>query len=530
MKSITFTILLLLSIISFSQAQFPAYTFSNTGIDKGYFLFTPTDQNGMAPSSHYFAIMDYTGHLIYYFNGYSQATSSIINFSLFKNHLFSFYRGGKFFLADSNFNVVDTITATSGYYNDPHDIQLLSNGNYIILAKELVTMDLSGFNLFTHTYSPGDSSALVTCGVLQEFNPAGQLVWQWKTQDHFTFDEAHPFWLFAPDTLDWSHLNAVEEDLDGNILVSSRFFNEIFKVNHTTGNIMWRLGGSHNQFTFIGDSIPFKGQHDIRVHPDGSYTLFDNGFFYPSHKAKAEQFLLDTVAYTATFIRKVYAANFGFSGSRGNAQFFNNGNVMIDWGGMSNDNLVFSIVDSSNSEICRLSFDDSLTSYRSYYYPELPFQINQPEISCFDSLGYTLLRAPEGYAKYMWSNGSTTSSIVVQAPDTVWVYVQSGTMEGMLSSKKFIVDGNTQCENFIPNYNSGLLKIFPNPTTDIVFVSGKMVSLIEIENLLGQKVFNETYSDSLMTRVISINNFSPSIYFIKIKTEESDFIYKIEKF
>ena len=68
MKSIAFTILLLFSINSFSFAQFPTYTFTNTGIDKGYFLFTPTDQNGMTPSNHYFAIMDYTGHLIYYFN------------------------------------------------------------------------------------------------------------------------------------------------------------------------------------------------------------------------------------------------------------------------------------------------------------------------------------------------------------------------------------------------------------------------------------------------------------------------------
>ena len=531
MKSAASVILLVIGIINFSRAQFPEYTFTNNGIDSGYFLFTPTEMNTMNPSSgHYLALMDYSGHILYFYNGNNQSGSSISNLKILKNHLFSYYKGGKNYLADSNFNVVDTLVAANGCKVDSHDMLLLANGNYLILATEKVIMDLSGYNLFTHTYSAGDSNALVTCGVIQEFNQAGQLVWQWRAKDHFQFDDVHPFWLFNPDTLDWTHFNTLEEDLDGNILVSSRFFNEIFKINRSTDSIMWRLGGLNNQFTFINDSIPFRGQHDIRVLPDGTYTLFDNGFFFPSHEAKAEQFILDTAAHTATIIRKIYPVNHGFSGSRGNAQFLADGNVVIDWGGMSNDNLVFSVVDSSNTEICRFAFVDSLTSYRTTYYPVLPFQINQPQISCFDSMGITLLRAPAGYSAYLWSNGSTNSSIIAQVQDTVWVYVNTGTMDGMLSSEKYIVQASTICENFIPNYNDGLIKIFPNPVSDNVYISGIIISEIEIENILGQKLFHENYTDSLLTRVVSFNGFPPAVYFIKIKTGENQLVHKIEKF
>lgn len=38
MKSAAITILSILVVITFSKAQFPEYTFTNNGIDKGYFF------------------------------------------------------------------------------------------------------------------------------------------------------------------------------------------------------------------------------------------------------------------------------------------------------------------------------------------------------------------------------------------------------------------------------------------------------------------------------------------------------------
>lgn len=440
MKKILFTFLFLVPAL-LSQSQIPAYTFTNYGITSGYFLFTPTQNNSMNPSSgHYLALMDYTGHLIYFYDGNNASGTSTSNFKFRSNNLFSYFRGGCNYIADSNFNVVDTLVAANGNIIDSHDMILLTNGNYLLLTIEKVYMDLSSYFMFSHNGSAGDANALVKCGVLQEFNAAGQLVWQWKARDHFQFDDVNPFWLNNPASVDWTHFNALEEDSDGNILVSSRFFNEIFKINKTTDAIMWRMGGYNNQFTFIGDSVPFRGQHDIKILPDGSYSLFDNGYFSPTHAAKAIRFFIDTATHTVTVSKKIYASNYGFSGSRGNAQFLSNGNVVIDWGGMNNDNLVFSVIDTADQEVCRLSFTDSLTSYRTMYYPSLPFQINQPEIICYDSAGIKFLKAPPIHTRFLWSNGSTASVIPFSVSADYWVYVNSGTMDGMLSSKITAVD------------------------------------------------------------------------------------------
>ncbi|GIT32243.1 MAG: hypothetical protein Ct9H300mP2_3220 [Candidatus Neomarinimicrobiota bacterium] len=43
--------------------------------------------------------------------------------------------------------------------------------------------------------------------------------------------------------IDYVHANAIELDNDGNILLSCRHMDEITKINHQTGEIIWRLGG-----------------------------------------------------------------------------------------------------------------------------------------------------------------------------------------------------------------------------------------------------------------------------------------------
>jgi arylsulfate sulfotransferase len=59
-------------------------------------------------------------------------------------------------------------------------------------------------------------------------------------------------------------------------LVSCRHLDEITKIHRTTGEIIWRFGGSQNEFNFIND-YPFTHQHSIRSLGNNRYILFDNG-------------------------------------------------------------------------------------------------------------------------------------------------------------------------------------------------------------------------------------------------------------
>ena len=78
-------------------------------------------------------------------------------------------------------------------------------------------------------------------------------------------------------------MNAVSIDpTDNNLLVSLRTTSEIVKINRQTGEVMWRLGGKANQFTFVGEheeNAPYYtvGQHDIHRLANGNLLYFDNG-------------------------------------------------------------------------------------------------------------------------------------------------------------------------------------------------------------------------------------------------------------
>ena len=73
-------------------------------------------------------------------------------------------------------------------------------------------------------------------------------------------------------------MNAIDVDTDGHILLSSRNTSEVTKINRDTGEIIWRLGGTHNQFTYVNDPLTGpRNQHAIRAVGTNRYTLFDNG-------------------------------------------------------------------------------------------------------------------------------------------------------------------------------------------------------------------------------------------------------------
>ena len=48
---------------------------------------------------------------------------------------------------------------------------------------------------------------------------------------------------------DYFHINSVNLDTDGNLLISGRRTSTVYKVDRQTGNVIWRLGGKESDFT-----------------------------------------------------------------------------------------------------------------------------------------------------------------------------------------------------------------------------------------------------------------------------------------
>ena len=239
------------------------------------------------------------------------------------------YEFGQGFIAmDRNYRVVDTYHAVNGYATDEHELQILPDGSYYLIGIRGETVDMSRY------VNGGRTDARVNACVIQGFTAKHDLVFQWRAWDHFDIRDS-----YVPGenelngrSIRFPHMNAIDIDLDGNILLSSRHLSEITKINRETGEIMWRLGGINNQFRFTND--PLNGpenQHDIRVVGPDRYTIFDNGNEHNPQISRGVEYLLDHTAKTATITWFFRDTPDKYTFFMGNHQVLPNGNHLINW-------------------------------------------------------------------------------------------------------------------------------------------------------------------------------------------------------
>lgn len=473
---------------------FEAKIFDSTST--GYYFLSPIkvpNPGGAFRGTH--LILDKNGHVVYYRRLPQGVTSS--DFKLQPNGWISYSIGARFFFMDSTFTVVDSAFCQNGILPDGHDVQVLPNGNYLLLGLENVPMDLSAYAFFgPNNNNPGSPNAIVRSGVVQELDPAKNVVFEWRAIDHYDFGDVDESFLGSPLIVDWTHYNSVELDKDGNILVSSRHFNEITKISRTDGSIIWRLGGKANQFNFLNDSAQFLAQHDARRIANDNLTLFDNGLNkQPPHPAAAKEYKLDETALTAELVWSYVENPASYSPAMGGTQRLDNGHTLVNYGIFPDANLVFNVVDSAGNKVFEIAFDDSLISYRSFHYPDLPWQLERPKITCFKNGNEFFLEAESGHASYRWSNGSTAQTIPVSAAGTYFVFVPKGL--GFVSSEPFVVEnaanpcGVSSSEE--PDFQQSF-SIFPNPAQDVITLrfADEIPSkgIVEIADLLGRKLIS----------------------------------------
>ena len=452
------------------HAQPPVFTATVNNAPAGYYFISA--YKGAVVS--YPIILDGSGNIVYY---KKIIGSNSGDFKLNPDGRMSYFMSSKtkFMIFDSTFKPVDSVAAV-GYTTNAHELQILPNGHYLILGYEIITQDLSAYNYFNNNGSPGSTSALVKADIVQELDANKNLIFDWHYKDYFPFDEVDPYFLMSPNNVDWSHANAIEWDQDGNILLSSRHFNEITKIDRGTGNIIWHFGGNYNQFTFLTDTTPFYGQHDIRRLPNGHVTLYDDGNHTIWHPARGVEYELDETNMTAKLVWSYTYDSLMYSTAMGGVQMLTNKSAILDYGITNKDSICFNMVDSLSTELYKIKFNTGLYSYRTHYYPNLPWQINRPTVSCFDSLGNYYLKLDSVYSNYLWSNGSTLSSLLITTPGTYFVYVPYG-YGGYVSSYPLLITNlSAQCssttqlaqQDNYSNYN-----LFPNPAGNQLTVSGR---------------------------------------------------------
>jgi Arylsulfotransferase (ASST) len=230
-------------------------------------------------------------------------------------------------IGDHAYHAVTAIRAGAGLHADLHDLKLTSRGTALITAYETTTADLTSIGK--------SSNSQVFAGHIQEIDlKTGRVLFDWNSLEHIGIDES----LQPPPRhgqgYDYFHLNSVGETHDGNLLISARNTSALYKVDRSTGKVLWRLGGRRSDFS-LSPAARFWWQHDARAHGGSRITLFDNA---GPDKEKRSRGLVLSVDHATKHVElaRAFVHPAGFiAGTLGNVQMLDDGGAFVGWGSQS---------------------------------------------------------------------------------------------------------------------------------------------------------------------------------------------------
>ena len=477
------------------------------------------------------------------------------------NGLITYYDSGTalFYGMDSTFSVVDTFYCKNGYYTDVHELVFLNNGHYLLIGDDYEYVDMS------QIVPGGNTNALVLGIVIQELDQNKNVVFQWRSFDHFKITDATSDINLTAGEIDYAHTNAIEIDADSNIIISNRNMDEITKINRTTGDIIWRWGGKNNQFTFVNDNIGFSHQHAIRRIANGDYTLFDDGNLHFSiMSSRALEYNLDQVNKIASLVWQFKNTPDEYSTFMGYVQRLDNGNTLIGWGG---GNPSATEITPAGNKVLELNLPQSIYSYRAYR-----FNLNKSYLSPFvvklkypangfnfsgDSIN--LIWNKNKFAQTfrlqiatdsMFQNpvldisSITDTSIIVNMSSNksnYYWHVQSdnnsndvGGYSGFSETWKFTNSVITQVKNSNIPTSYSLSQNYPNPFNPSTVINYEIPKTshgkLNIYDILGREVanlVNETKPAGYYSIVYNARNLTSGVYFYRVQADNFTSVKKM---
>ncbi len=275
-------------------------------------------------------------------------------------------------IVDSAYHVLATVQAGNGLDADHHEFELGPNDTALLAVYNAIRCDLSGVG--------GHRDDAVWDGVVQEIDiPTGLVRFEWHSLDHVALSEsyasAHPSTAGQP--FDFFHLNSINVNHDGTLMISARHTWTVYDLDPRTGQLRWRLGGRRSSFT-MGPGTKTAWQHDARELPDGSITIFDNGAVPAVHpQSRGIVVRLDLAHRRAVLVRRIEHPHPLLSGSQGDVQALPNGDWLVGWGQLP--------WVSEFSPSGRLLFDAHLPpieqSYRAFRFPWVGHPSDPPAIA-----------------------------------------------------------------------------------------------------------------------------------------------------
>ena len=257
---------------------------------------------------------------------------------------------------DAAYHQIAVVSAGNGLAADLHEFRLTPRGTAFITVYHPVPYDLSAVG------GPADGS--VVDGIAQEIDLAtGTVVFEWHSLDHVPLAESQaPVPTAAGTAYDYFHINAVNWDEDGNVIINARNTWTTYKVDHRTGDVLWRLGGKNTSFA-LGDGVAFAWQHDPEPVDRSTLRIFDNeaapAVLPTSRVIWVER---DPRRHTAALVRTIVHPDGLSAGSQGNSQALERGHTFVGWGATGR----VSEFDAAGNLLFDASVPASWDTYRAY--------------------------------------------------------------------------------------------------------------------------------------------------------------------
>ncbi len=267
---------------------------------------------------------------------------------------------GEEIIDNSSYAQVGRVRAGNGYKADLHDFHLTPQYTALLTAFAPIDCNLSSVG--------GPSGGAVTDSIFQEIDLRTGLVRrEWHSLDHVGLADSYSS---AVDTsrqwpYDYFHLNSIDQLPNGRTLISARNTWAMYELNTQTGQVLTRIGGRHSSFK-LSSGAATAFQHDATVLANGTISVFDNGAVprvHPQSRGMVVQ--LNPQARTDTLLSQYEHPGALSSGSQGNVQLLENGDLFVGWGSEP----YFSEFSAGGALLFDAHMRGSYQSYRAYRFP-----------------------------------------------------------------------------------------------------------------------------------------------------------------
>jgi hypothetical protein len=205
------------------------------------------------------------------------------------------------------------------------------------------------------------------------------------------------------------HVNSVQQEEDGDLIISARNTWAAYEVSSRTSKVIWTLGGKHSTFK-LGNGASFAFQHDVRARPRDSptVTLFDDGAGPPAvhQQSRALTLRLDARRKTATVVRADQHSRPLLANFDGNVQLLKAGDKFLGWGQQP----YFTEFNASGQMVFDGRFVDQNSSYRADRLPWSATPQTRPAIAASTSGQSTTVYAS-------WNGAPRAPYVAVEAVD-----------------------------------------------------------------------------------------------------------------